>query len=305
MDRSEIKTEMINYKNYEYSAPFQSQVDSNGAFPNPNTLMFNIDPTCLLFNPFWPQMPFPVPSPFDGTTSAAGTAATVAPTEGNAAANAEEGKKPKRRRKRKRRRRRRRRNRRRKTKGVVQYVGVPMMTQITGQFPMPMPFMPTPSGVLTQALFTEEAKATLAMHEVSDSLTEYQARLKTDQVDGGVIFSRELLERHSLSPSPLSHFPSGDSLQSDCESGESAEPEPLNPDELLKKFEESGTVEPQEVMPKSVSAGFRSVIHEQAALAEIKALREAFDPFLVHISSSEGSDSPERESIHFQLEDDC
>jgi len=329
MDRSEIKTEMINYKNYEYSAPFQSQVDSNGAFPNPNTLMFNIDPTCLLFNPFWPQMPFPVPSPFDGTTSAAGTAATVAPTEGDAAANAEEGKKPKRRRKRKRRRRRRRRNRRRKTKVVVQYVGVPMMPQIPGQFPMPMPFMPTPSGVLTQALFTEEAKATLAMHEdqpstsevfpeikklreqhiadlkreVSDSLTEYQARLKTDQVDGGVIFSRELLERHSLSPSPLSRFPSADSLQSDCESGESAEPEPLNPDELLKKFEESG-LEPLEVMPKSVSAGFRSVIHEQAALAEIKALREAFDPFLVHISSSEGSDSPERESIHFQLQDD-
>merc|ERR1719461_1575033 len=326
MDRSEIKTEMINYKNYEYSAPFQSQVDSNGAFPNPNTLMFNIDPTCLLFNPFWPQMPFPVPSPYDGTTSAAGTAATVGPTEGDAAANAEEGKKPKRRRKRKRRRRRRRRNRRRKTKVVVQYVGVPMMPQIPGQFPMP-----TPSGVLTQALFTEEAKATLAMHEdqpstsevfpeikklreqhiadlkreVSDSLTEYQARLKTDQVDGGVVFSRELLERHSLSPSPLSRFPSADSLQSDCESGESAEPEPLNPDELLKKFEESGTVEPQEVMPKSVSAGFRSVIHEQAALAEIKALREAFDPFLVHISSSEGSDSPERESIHFQLEDDC
>merc|ERR1719159_2131603 len=105
-------------------------------------------------------MPFPVPSPFDGTTSAVGTAATVAPTEGDAAANAEEGKKPKRRRKRKRRRRRRRRNRRRKTKVVVQYVGVPMMPQIPGQFPMP-----TPSGVLTQALFTEEAKATLAMHE--------------------------------------------------------------------------------------------------------------------------------------------
>merc|ERR1719499_235120 len=179
MDRSEIKTEMNNYKNYENAAPFQSQVDSSGAFPNPNTLMFNIDPTCLLFNPFWPQMPFPVPSPFgDGTTSAAGTAATVAPTEGDAAANAEEGKKPKRRRKRKRRRRRRRRNRRRKTKVVVQYVGVPMIPQIPGQFPMPMPFMPTPSGVLTQALFTEEAKATLAMHEDQPSTSEVFPEIK-------------------------------------------------------------------------------------------------------------------------------
>lgn len=200
-----------------------------------------------------------------------------------------------------------------------------MMPQMLGQFPLPMPLvnLQTPSGLLTQALFTEEAKATLAMHEeqmqpseafpeinqlrqehlaelkreVSESLAEYQARLKSEVG----VFSRERLERYSLSASPLPRCPSGDSVlslsMSDCESGESVEPELLNSDDLLKKFEQDAST--------AVSAGFRSLIHEQAALAQIKALQEAFDPFLIHISSSEGSDSPERESVKFELRDEC
>merc|ERR1719204_1839124 len=303
MDRS-IDFKMNNINN-DLTAPFTSQVDGTGAFtPQPHPLMFNIDPTCYF--PFWPQMPMPIPTnPMGGT---AGTETADAAT----AANAEQ-KPPNRR-------RRRRRRRRRKTKIV--YVPMPMM----GQFGMPMPLfnMQTPSGFLTQHLFTEEAKATLAMHEeqlpteetfpeiaqlreeqleelkreISETLEEVQERLNSDPQVG--VFSRELLEQHDFSISPLARCNSGDterSMASDCESGESEEMELLNSQELQKKFEKESSMEEAQPINRSVSSGFFSLLHQQAAFQkQIKALKEAFDPFLVDLSSNEDTNS-ERGSV--------
>jgi hypothetical protein len=108
------------------------------------------------------------------------------------------------------------------------------------------------------------------------------------------------LEQHDFSISPLARCNSGEterSLASDCESGESEEMELLNSQELQKKFEKESSMPEDQPINRSVSAGFFSLLHQQAAFQkQIKALKEAFDPFLVDLSSNEDTNS-ERGSV--------
>merc|ERR1719499_90614 len=297
-----------NKKSYQdFAAPMLSQGDPCGAY-NTSPFLYNMHPINACYLPVnatmaslpnttWTTNTHPLQDPINPTHPEGEVG------EGEKKSDEEE-EKPKKR-------RRRRRRRRRKTKYIdrLVYVGVPVFSPLGL---MPVPMVDTQADLIKRVLIAEEASNARANHEeqcakgsnlpeilrlrkehraecqreAMSTLAQHENKTKGKGSERATVevFSRELVERHSKSSSPLPvtrSSSSSSSVRSICmSSSDSGEDEP----EYRPNKDNSKTAEDQEFTKPLI-------LDREAAEKHMQKLLSAFDPFLLHISDTESEGS--------------